>query len=98
MRTITELVVTYHATVGANAVLELDFAIDRTGNVAPNHVQLYKNFGDWIRSCYGTPLVRGSLPASALSIVIPLDRNGAAGELMDRIVLQESLAVGSYGT
>lgn len=28
-----ELISTYHATVGHNTVLELDFAIDRTGQV-----------------------------------------------------------------
>ena len=34
---------------------ELDFAIDRTDNVAPSHATAYKQFGAWIHSCYGKP-------------------------------------------
>jgi alpha-L-fucosidase len=97
LRTIDELVSTYHATVGANAVLELDFAIDRTGNVAPAHAALYKAFGEWIRSCYGTPLAAASLPPGALTVTVPLGGGGAGGVTMDRVVLQEGLEVGVYG-
>lgn len=97
LRSIDELVSTYHATVGANAVLELDFAIDRTGNVAPDHAALYKAFGDWRRSCYGNPLATGSLAPGELSVTVPLNANGPAGETMDRIVLMEGLEADVYG-
>jgi len=37
-------------------VLELDFGINRDGVVDPVHVERYNEFGDWIRSCYDTPV------------------------------------------
>jgi hypothetical protein len=40
----------------------------------PSHVALYKRFGDWIRSCYGTPVAFGVLNGTG---VLPL--TGAAG-------------------
>lgn len=86
----------YHATIGANTVLELDFAIDRTGQVAPAHAALYKAFGDWRRKCYEHPIAYTTLQPGASSVVLPLG-GGAGGTLMDRVVLQEALAVGTYG-
>ena len=35
---LTTLAGFYHGSVGANGHLEIDFAVDRTGNVAPAHV------------------------------------------------------------
>eukprot|EP00939_MAST-03C_sp_MAST-3C-sp1_P000548 g548.t1 len=60
IRTIQELVEVYHATVGSNGVLELDFAIDRRGLVDAVHAARYREFGDWIRSCYGNPVANAS--------------------------------------
>jgi alpha-L-fucosidase len=37
VRQLSELIQVYHQTVGRNGVLEMDFAIDRTGRVAPSH-------------------------------------------------------------
>ncbi len=42
IRSLAELIFVYHATVGRNAVLELDFAISRTGKVDPVHAARYK--------------------------------------------------------
>ena len=39
-----------------------------------SHVALYKRFGDWIRSCYGTPVAFGVLNGTG---ALPL--TGAAG-------------------
>jgi hypothetical protein len=36
------MIESYHHSVGNNGVLELDFAIDDTGNVHPNHAAEYK--------------------------------------------------------
>jgi alpha-L-fucosidase len=63
LRTLDELIYTYHNTVGHNTVLELDFAIDREGLVEASHARLYQRLGDWIRSCYGTPLAQASSAA-----------------------------------
>ena len=90
LRPLAELVATYHATVGANTVLELDFAIDRTGRVAPEHAALYSAFGAWRRACYGAPLAAVQLPAGAPSLTLPLP----PGVAMDRVVLQEPAALG----
>ena len=61
LRPLDELVFTYHSTVGHNTVLELDFAIDRDGLVAPSHAALYKRLGDFIRTCYdASPLAVGT--------------------------------------
>ena len=50
----------YHDTVGNNAVLELDFAIDRDGLVNPTHATMYTRLGQWIQECYATPIVPAS--------------------------------------
>jgi hypothetical protein len=96
LRPLTEMISTYHATCGANTVMELDFAIDRTGNVDPAHAALYKAFGDWRRACYGSAIATTTLEPGASSVVLSLG-GGAAGALMDRVVLQEAVAVGDYG-
>jgi alpha-L-fucosidase len=87
LRPLSELITVYHNAVGRNTVMELDFAIDQTGQVEASHAALYKRFGDWIRECYGTPLASAQLNGSAgsydLEIVIPISTPA------DRIVLRE---------
>ena len=79
--------------MGANGHLEIDFAIDRTGNVAPAHATLYAAFGGWIAACYGkAPLAAGALAAGGYSVTLPLP----AGAAPDRVVLQEDIAGGQY--
>jgi alpha-L-fucosidase len=53
VRSLSDLKEVYHTTVGRNCVIELDFAIDRDGLVDPAHGARYRQFGDWISSCYG---------------------------------------------
>ena len=72
LRPLEEMIATYHATIGANTVMELDFAIDRTGQVAPSHAALYKAFGDWRRKCYDHPIAAATLLPGASSVVLPL--------------------------
>ena len=45
LRPLSEMIETYHHSVGNNGVLELDFAIDDTGNVHPTHAAEYKVHG-----------------------------------------------------
>ena len=85
-----ELVTFYHRSVGANGHLEIDFAIDRTGNVDPAHAAAYAQFGAWIRACYGTPLASGSLPPGAAALTLPVP----AGASFDRIALEEDQSAG----
>lgn len=87
---LSDLVGFYHRSVGANGHLEIDFAIDRTGNVDPIHAAAYAAFGAWIRACYGTPVAAGALPAgaSSFSVAVP------AGATFDRVMLEEDQTAG----
>lgn len=80
----------YHKSVGANAKLELDFAVSRTGQLAPAHVAAYAAFGAWITACYGAPAARVSPPPGATSVTLPL--GGGAPVAIDRVMMQEDLA------
>eukprot|EP01006_Ploeotia_vitrea_P002455 TRINITY_DN107596_c0_g1_i1.p1 TRINITY_DN107596_c0_g1~~TRINITY_DN107596_c0_g1_i1.p1 ORF type:complete len:454 (+),score=28.95 TRINITY_DN107596_c0_g1_i1:29-1390(+) len=88
VRSLKTLIDVYHKTVGQNCLLELDFAIDRTGNVHPTHAKQYKALGDWIRECYGKPLASTSGHADAL--VLHLN----TPTLVDRFMIQENQAHG----
>ena len=67
-----------------------DFAIDRTGRVEASHAALYKQFGDWIRSCYSTPVASGELNGtSANAAAYSLEITIPATTPIDRVVLQE---------
>ena len=89
---LSDLVDVYHKSVGSNAKLELDFAIDRTGNVAPAHAAAYAQFGAWIRSCYGTPVAMEHPTPGAT--IIELDFPGKQPALIDRIMMTEDLSYG----
>lgn len=80
----------YHDTVGANSVMELDFAIDRTGNIDPMHAQRYREFGDWIQSCYGTVVATTGWSVTD-SMILEIPSSAAA---VDRIAIQEDIAQG----
>ncbi len=70
--------------------MELDFAIDRTGSIDPQHALRYKEFGDWIRACYGSPLGSFTLTGGARTAQITFRRP----IVIDRVVLEESLVNG----
>ena len=72
-------------TAGANGKLELDFAIDRTGRVAPAHAARYAEFGAWIRQCYGSPVARTTPAPGAREVVLALP----PGVAIDRVMIQE---------
>lgn len=91
IKSLPELIDIYHHTVGSNSVMEMDFAIDRTGNVAPDHAKRYKEFGDWIRTCYGA--------ANRVAYADFQNANAFEVELqqpatIDRVMLQEKLKHG----
>lgn len=90
---LSDLVAFYHNSVGMNGHLEIDFAISRTGEVDPLHAAAYAGFGAWIRSCYGSPVASGALPAGATSFVLPLGSGGAA-VTVDRVRMQEDQTAG----
>jgi alpha-L-fucosidase len=91
IKSLATLIKMYHSTVGANSVMELDFAIDRTGNIDPTHAARYKEFGTWIRQCYGTPKAQSGWILSN-SIVLSLPSSSSYS--IDRVAIQENLARG----
>lgn len=56
IRSLSTLVEVYHGTVGRNGFLMMDFAPDKDGLIAPDQVARYKEFGDYIKGCYGHPI------------------------------------------
>ena len=85
------LVEFYHNSVGANGHLEIDFAIDRTGGIAPTHAAAFRQFGSWIRSCYGEPVATGALAAGRTSMELQLP---AEGPVVDRVRMEEDQHAG----
>ena len=100
IRNLDTMIEVYHDTVGNNGVMELDFAIDRDGLVAPEHEALYRSLGAWIKSCYGTPVIYdGSsniqLNATTWQYTIALQGHDAnATTTVDRVVMREDITHG----
>eukprot|EP00933_Yihiella_yeosuensis_P015403 TRINITY_DN13443_c0_g1_i1.p1 TRINITY_DN13443_c0_g1~~TRINITY_DN13443_c0_g1_i1.p1 ORF type:complete len:477 (+),score=78.65 TRINITY_DN13443_c0_g1_i1:62-1492(+) len=89
IRTLKELIDVYHGTVGRNGMLELDFGINRNGLVEPSHAARYKEFGDWIRTCYGTPVAETAGTETLIELRLPAD-----SPQIDRVMIREDLTKG----
>eukprot|EP01079_Euglenida_sp_SAG-EU17-18_P002554 gene2554-73_t len=92
-KSLDTLIHMYHGTVGNNCVMELDFAIDRTGNVDPAHAARYREFGGLIRSCYGSALA-SSPWTMGLSVTLAVDPPAS----IDRVALMEDISRGQRVT
>ncbi|EDQ84113.1 uncharacterized protein MONBRDRAFT_13124 [Monosiga brevicollis MX1] len=79
----------YHMTVGNNQVLELDFAIDDTGNVPSDASAVYHALGAWTRACYGMPVANMSGNSSSVLLTLP-----SPATPVDRFILQEDIDFG----
>jgi alpha-L-fucosidase len=88
VRTLKDMIPIYHDIVGRGMVMELAFSINRDGLVDPSHEVIYKQLGDWVRTCYGTPLV--STMGSGTEFVLSIPK----GRVFDRIMLQEDIILG----
>jgi alpha-L-fucosidase len=93
VRTLEMLIPIYHDIVGRGMVMELAFSIDRDGLVQDTHAAMYKALGDWVRTCYGSPLASTSGRGAAV--------DGATFDIVlgpnttfDRFQLQEETLVG----
>ncbi|CAF1213978.1 unnamed protein product, partial [Rotaria sordida] len=88
LRSLSELIQVYHETVGRNCLLMLDLTPDRTGLIPPVYARLYKQLGDFIRSCYGTSI----LPTEYLTLddsKIHIQLFISSPVTVDRSVIQE---------
>ncbi|ETO30715.1 hypothetical protein RFI_06405 [Reticulomyxa filosa] len=95
LKSLDELITIYHDTVGNNGVLEMDFAIDTTGNVHPNQAAQYKALGDTIRNCYSTPIastnaILNGTANTTLQLSLPLHTY----DVLDRVIVQEDIQYG----
>lgn len=97
VRTLDEMIPIYHDIVGRGMVMELAFAINRKGLVEKSHEVVYNQLGDWVRDCYGTPILskQNTVREWILKIKLPAHTSNDDDPLLiDRLVLQEDLAVG----
>ncbi len=88
LRSLRELIDVYHQTVGRNCLLMLDLTPDRSGVIPPAYAQRYKELGDFIRSCYGNPVVPSFQNSSVDSRVHIQVFDSAV--TVDRSVIQEN--------
>lgn len=93
IRPLNELIDTYHMSVGRNCKLVLDLAVSRDGIVDPKHASRYKEFGDFIRTCYGNPL-QSQFTCSEFSCILTLP----SAQYVDRVVIRENLTSPSGAT
>merc|ERR1740124_350351 len=70
--------------------MELAFAINREGLVDSTHETVYRQLGEWVRNCYGTPVLSKQNTVGEQIVKIPLPPNTP----FDRIILEEDVAVG----
>jgi len=93
LKSLAELVETYHKTVGRGAQLVLGLAPDNRGLLPESDVARLKAFGDEIRSIYGTP---GEKSDDEWSYAAPLEIDYAEPATFDRAVMMEWLSGGQH--
>ena len=59
------------------------------GLVDPRHAARYKEFGDWVRSCYGSPVAETAGNGAVFNLSVP-----SAGATIDRVVIRENQKFG----
>lgn len=87
LRSFEEMVDVYHQTVGRNCLLELDLSPDRSGLIPAEYAARYKQLGDFIKSCYGTPIAHGATHTNTEAGIYRVKFDYPTA--IDRIVLME---------
>ena len=88
VRTLAMMIPIYHDIVGRGMVMELAFSIDRDGLVEDTHAAVYKQLGDWVRACYGSPLAMTSGVGDSYTLRLH------PGDTFDRLQLREDITIG----
>ena len=88
LRSIEELIAVYHVSVGRNCLLELDLSPDRSGLILGSYAARYKQLGDFIKSCYGSPVNTNNTQGTANDDGTYTLKFGYATSI-DRIMLME---------
>jgi alpha-L-fucosidase len=98
VRTLEEMIPIYHDIVGRGMVMELAFAINREGLVDSTHEKVYRQLGDWVRSCYGAPIIAIATTTTISGTTTGNDNEFRLqipkGALFDRIQIKEDIVVG----
>jgi alpha-L-fucosidase len=95
VRTLAMLIPIYHDIVGRGMTMELAFSIDRDGLVEDTHAAMYAALGNWVRTCYGSPVAETTVAVPTLptdpwvyALKVPV------GAVFDRVQLREDTVVG----
>ena len=90
IRSLEVMVQIYHKTVGRNGVLELDIAVDKTGRIRYDHAVRYEQLGDYIRHCYGNPLMTWkNVSGYVIDLEAPSRGDADTPFRMDRVMMRE---------
>jgi alpha-L-fucosidase len=92
-KSLSQLVSTYHDSIGKNAFLLLDWSPSPNGTLRMDHVARYQEFGDWLRGCYSTPIAKIENQKVSLAGgkgVVTLTLPAAdGGHAVDRVMITE---------
>jgi alpha-L-fucosidase len=87
-RSVQDLQNVYHATVGANSNMLLNIAPDADGLVPDIAMQLYTEFGAWVKACYGSPQASEMYPQDGPVVTLEFAPGSIAS--IDRVVVMEN--------
>jgi len=93
LKPLSELVETYHKTVGRGAQLVMGLAPDQRGLLPESDVARLKEFGDEIRRIYGQD---AAPPGESWSSFAPLEITAPHPMTFDRAVMMERLTAGQH--
>lgn len=83
-KNMSELISSYHDSVGSNAFWLVDWPPDKNGTLRSDYVARYQEVGDWLRACYGTPVAVVEKP-SGTTVTLTLPPRSE----VDRVSIQE---------
>jgi hypothetical protein len=92
IKSLALMVQIYERTVGHNSNLLLNFALDYSGQQPSESFRRFKEFGDWIRGCYGTSV--SSIGATRVANGRELTMAVSNSKPIGRIVIMEDQALG----
>lgn len=87
---LTELISSYHDTIGHNAYWLLDWTPNQQGVLRKDHIQRYAELGNWLTECYASPAARVTDVKVGAGSVVTLAMPEGRGRALDRIVLREN--------
>eukprot|EP00040_Diaphanoeca_grandis_P035276 m.221268 g.221268 ORF g.221268 m.221268 type:complete len:730 (-) comp33344_c0_seq1:30-2219(-) len=88
---LSELVSSYHDTIGTNAFMLLDWTPTQSGRMRADHLQRYTEFGDFLKTCYSTP--KASVANITINTSVSVDITNIV-DVVDRISIREDQRTG----